>query len=248
MTAYHGGKQRIGQKIADIIYLTSTIIEDHRDFTIKGYCEPFCGMLGVYRHIPELFEDHVPTLKYLAGDVNESVIKMWQSAQKGWKPPTHVSKTEYDGLKYAKPSVKKGFVGHHCSFGGKNFRGYVKERCSGTNIQHGAQNVREIASDLTKVKFFAGEYSQFSRLKGYVIYCDPPYGKYSDYYDENHKTISFDHDKFWNWCRTMSKHNLVFISEYNAPKDFKLIVTINSHVSYGTGRQLDNKEKLFLIN
>lgn len=43
MTAYHGGKQRIGKEIA-------TVIADMtQDVTIKGYCEPFCGMLGVYQ-------------------------------------------------------------------------------------------------------------------------------------------------------------------------------------------------------
>ena len=32
-------------------------------------CEPFCGMLGVYQHIPSLFdEEGLANLKYLAGD------------------------------------------------------------------------------------------------------------------------------------------------------------------------------------
>ena len=57
MSSYHGGKQRIGLEIAENIHLVSTIIEEHTDFVIKGYCEPFCGMLGVYRHIPELFSE-----------------------------------------------------------------------------------------------------------------------------------------------------------------------------------------------
>lgn len=47
MTCYNGGKQRIGKKLADIIYDESLDIEYEYDFTIKGYCEPFCGMLGV---------------------------------------------------------------------------------------------------------------------------------------------------------------------------------------------------------
>lgn len=43
----------------------------------NGYLEPFCGILGVYQHIPRLFQDH-PSLKYRAGDINESVIKIWK--------------------------------------------------------------------------------------------------------------------------------------------------------------------------
>ena len=53
MTSYHGGKQKIGKKIANIIYEESILIEEETGFKIKGYCEPFCGMLGVYQHIPE---------------------------------------------------------------------------------------------------------------------------------------------------------------------------------------------------
>jgi len=246
MTSYHGGKQSIGLEIAENIHLLSTIFEDYTDFKIKGYCEPFCGMLGVYRHVPELFRDHNPKRNFKAGDANESVIKMWQSAQKGWKPPTNVTKKEYENLKYAKASAKKGFVGHQCSFGGKNFRGYVKERCTGTKIQHGSENVREVAAELKDVKFTNADYSQFSSLKGYIIYCDPPYGKYSDYYDEDHRRMSFDHEAFWQWCREMSKHNMIFVSEYNAPKDFKLIAAIKSHVSYGSNQTL-NEERLFFL-
>lgn len=247
MTSYHGGKQKIGKKIAENMYIISKIIEDHTDFQIKGYCEPFCGMLGVYQHIPELFHNHKPKLKYKAGDVNKSVIMMWQAAQKGWKPPINVTKKEYDRLKYDKPSAKKGFIGHQCSFGGKNFRGYVKNRCSGSKIKHGSQNVIDISRNMHNINFKAGEYTQFSNLKGYIIYCDPPYSKYSDYYDENHKILKFDNDAFWNWARRMSKYNLVFVSEYKAPKDFRTVIKIKSHVSYGDQRQNSNIEKLYMM-
>ena len=75
MTCYNGGKQRIGKRLSAIISEESLDIEDEYDFAIKGYCEPFCGMLGVYQHIPELFDNHVPKLKYKAGDINKSVLK-----------------------------------------------------------------------------------------------------------------------------------------------------------------------------
>ena len=48
-----------------------------------------------------------------------------------------------------------------------------------------------------------------------MIYCDPPYENTTSY-----KTGSFDHPKFWDWCRKMSEKNLVFVSEYKAPDDF----------------------------
>ena len=52
MTLYAGGKKRIGEEIANVIY----DISNESNFKIKGYCEPFCGMMGVYQHIPELWK------------------------------------------------------------------------------------------------------------------------------------------------------------------------------------------------
>lgn len=60
-----------------------------------------------------------------------------------------------------------------------------------------------------------------SRRNGKCLWigqCDPPYKGTTLY-----KTGAFDHDKFWQWCRDMSKKNKVFISEYNAPIDFECI-------------------------
>jgi len=49
-----------------------------------------------------------------------------------------------------------------------------------------------------------------------VIYCDPPYAGTAEY-----KEGAFDHAQFWQWCRNQPYP--VFISEYNAPDDFKII-------------------------
>ena len=68
MTSYHGGKQKIGRKIAEKI---SESVVEYLPY-IKGYCEPFCGMLGVYRHIPI----YLDVKRYKAGDCNKSLILM----------------------------------------------------------------------------------------------------------------------------------------------------------------------------
>ena len=82
MTSYHGGKKRIGKEISGIIVDESINISEDEGWKIKGYCEPFCGMLGVYQHIPKLFEEEGLKLKYKAGDTNKSVIMMWNEAKK----------------------------------------------------------------------------------------------------------------------------------------------------------------------
>lgn len=60
-----------------------------------------------------------------------------------------------------------------------------------------------------------------SRRNGKCIWigqCDPPYEGTTSY-----KTGTFDHAKFWDWCRKMGKKNSVFVSEYNAPDDFECV-------------------------
>jgi len=217
MTAYHGGKQKIGKHIAEIIYDESTNVDN---FTIRGYCEPFCGMLGVYQHIPDMFEDHRPKLKYKAGDLNKSVIAMWNQTKKGWNPPTKkVSKTEFERLKKAPiSSPKKGFVGHIQSYRGKYFGGYFP-RPSDKTYATAAKKVKEISKKLKNVSFTYGPYTQFSKLKNYIIYCDPPYEDTQQYYrtETKERLAKFDSGKFWDWCRLMAKDNIIFISGYSAP-------------------------------
>lgn len=248
MTSYHGGKQRIGKRIANIIYDESIDIEDEYEFTIKGYCEPFCGMLGVYQHIPELFKDHKPKLKYKAGDMNKSVIAMWKAAQKGWKPPTKMTEKEYNRLKKSKRhSSLKGFVGHQYSFRGIFFGGfqgrYDKKK---TSAPKAAKRVTDIAKKLKDISFSSGNYTSFSNLKGYIIYCDPPYFGTSQRYKNK-----FDSSKFWDWCRKMAKHNVVFVSEYLAPKDFECIFS-STHKITGFSptakvKRAKRTEKLYII-
>ena len=220
MTAYHGGKQRIGKKIASIIHKESIDISEEEGFQIKGYCEPFSGMLGVFQHILELFKDHKPELEYKAGDTRDSVIMMWKAAQQGWEPPSNVSEEEYNRLKNAPDSAMKGYVGHQYSFGGQYFKGYSPKYGKAIDSSPAVKRVVNIAKKVSnsRVSFSAKPYTQYTNLKNYVIYCDPPYSNREQCYKG-----SFDSEKFYEWCREMSKNNIVFVSEYKAPDDFEKI-------------------------
>ena len=243
MTSYHGGKQRIGSKIADTISRISTGISTEENFKIKGYCEPFCGMLGVYRYIPSLFQNK--SLKYLAGDTNQDVILMWKRTQKGWKPPTTCTKVEYNSLKDSKrKSALRGYIGHQYSFGGQYFMGYAPDYGKKIDSSFASQNVTAIAKELKKVKFTYGDYTQFNNLSGFIIYCDPPYEGTSQRY----KNLDFDIDEFWNWCREMSQDNIVFVSGYFAPRDFEKVFS-SSHKLTGDIKSKNKKrtENLYVI-
>jgi DNA adenine methylase len=242
MCSYHGGKQRIGLDLAKNIYLSSTDMK-----IIEGYCEPFCGMLGVYRHIPKFFKKQ--NLIYKAGDINKSVIEMWKATQNGWIPPLNCTQQEYDILRgNGVSSALKGFIGHQHSFGGQYFKGYNKKYDKSKNASASLKRINQISTDLKMVNFFSGKYTQFSDLENYIIYCDPPYRNATcEYRDERGSSIKFDNNLFWNWVRVMSKKNLVIVSEYSAPEDFIPIFS-KKHSSHHKSNFSTGRETLFVYN
>ena len=66
------------------------------------------------------------------------------------------------------------------------------------------QNVQIVAS--------SDDYRNYVYQDDDVFYCDPPYANTDKY------TVDFDHEAFWQWCRT--RNFPVYISEYRAPEDF----------------------------
>ena len=246
MTSYHGGKYKTGKIIAENIFKT---VLEFKDFKPKGYCEPFCGMLGVYKHIPDFFDNKFKNMKYKAGDINKSVIEMWKALQNGWKPNSKtISRKEFLKLsKNGKSSPLKGFVGFHNGFMGKYFKPFNK-----TTVTRNKNKIKElsnIADTLQDVKFKSGSYTQYSNLKNYIIYCDPPYynkkniNKHIFYYDENGISFGWNQKKFLNWCLKMSKHNILFISGYTYPNNFEKIKTIKTT----THMHIESKNNLYLL-
>ncbi len=250
MTSYSGGKQKIGKEIAECIIGCALYFEDESSFKPKGYCEPFCGMLGVYEPIYDISNDFWKSFKWKAGDVNKSVILMWKASQKGWKPPTRCSEAKFQRLRYdGKDSAEKGFIGHQFSFGGQYFRGHREKYGNSPSSRYKSVSakVSKIGKNLKKVDFSAGNYTRYGNLKNYIIYCDPPYAKCNMYFDKNLHRRKFDNKKFWTWARKMSKDNLVFISELEAPKDFISIWEKNIIIGNNVHNQKHKQpEKLFL--
>ena len=56
----------------------------------------------------------------------------------------------------------------------------------------------------------------------------------------------FDHEEFFNWCREMSKHNIIFLSEYKAPKDFDIVANIENNVNHNSVNK-NNIDRLYTI-
>jgi site-specific DNA-adenine methylase len=171
---------------------------------------------------------------YKLGDKNPYIIKIWRFLKVGWIPYDSCTKEIYDASK-TKSDVQSIFLGYACSYLGIFRNTYMPNR----NIKRQADACVEIGKILktNNVVLKSGDYTDFSSLKGFIIYCDPPYrNTQAPYYVGNIRGDKFDYKVFIDWCLEMSKYNLVYISEYSKPFDqCKLI--------YENG-----KEKLFLVN
>lgn len=138
-----------------------------------------------------------------------------------------------------------GYVGNCLSYGSKWWGGFAK-----FNPKKNEDHVKEAYNGIKKqyesfkyietTRFVRASYDEYDYKPNSVIYCDPPYQSTIGY------ESSFDHDKFWNWVREMSKKgHHVYVSEYSAPSDFKCIW--RKVVKEQVGKNINQKvEKLFV--
>jgi site-specific DNA-adenine methylase len=91
---------------------------------------------------------------------------------------------------------------------------------------------------LEQLQLYSGDYRDVKIPEGAIIYCDPPYQGTATY-----KEDGFNHDEFLEWARDKSKTHPVYISEYNAPEDFKKILEFsrNSTLHGGNNKNQPNE-------
>lgn len=87
-------------------------------------------------------------------------------------------------------------------------------------------------------------YDEVDIEPGAIIYCDPPYIGTAEYIAND---TTFDHQKFYDWCREKAKTNPVFVSEYHCPSDFKNIYEFERRQTLSKGETKYN-ERLFYLN
>jgi len=233
MPTYGGGKARIGKEILSVIKKYEEKLDWDGD-----YFEPFCGLLGVGIHFAEEGRN------VLACDANKDLIMMWKALKRGWMPPKSCNKKHYDELKNSnKHSAERGFVGFAAAYSGIFFAGYRVKDYNGNNFfKRARDSILNMSEYLNMVRFLPSQdYKKFSP-KRMTIYCDPPY-KNNNFKSEHFS--DFDHEEFWDTMRKWSKHNLVIISEYKAPKDFKVIWSKKVNNTFGSHVK-KQQEKLFM--
>ena len=200
---YMGSKNRIAKFILPIM------IKEANEKGITTWVEPFVGGANMIDKVPNNFQRI--GIDYNAHAI-EALIAIRDLVD---KLPTEVNEDYYKEIKNSEPEPIKSWVRFVCSFGAKLDNGFARNKTGQNYANAGVNNAKKQSPNLQGVKFINGSYNEYSDFENCLIYCDPPYKGTTSY-----KTGAFEHDKFWQWCRDMSKKNVVFVSEYEAPDDF----------------------------
>jgi len=212
---YYGGKYRTGREISEIL---KKLIKGKK---IKGYIEPFCGALGVLKHMTDEY------YQCYASDGCEDLILLWKEVQEEKFKKPNMNEELWYKLKYDnKSSSLRGFAGFGSSYCGRWFSTYANKYFVGRDQNEESYNaIMKIQQYIKDVKFYYKDYKTYSKKLesgGYLVYCDPPYEDSGEKY--NASKIDFNTLEFWETVRLWKKYgNIVVVSERKAPKDFKCI-------------------------
>ena len=237
---YVGSKNRLAKELTPIIQ--SYITDD-----TKGYLEPFVGGANMI--------DKIECNNKFGCDIHEELIELLKYIQNTNNVlPTTITEEEYNKVRLNKDKYEKwyiGFIGFCATFGAKYFGGYARgfkeDKITPRDIPaESIRNIEKQRKNLQNIKFKCCSYDEINKnIKDFVIYCDPPYKGTLKY------TTDFDYDKFYKWCKEMSKNNIVLISEYWMPEEFECIwekkttVRIDSNKK-SKDKKMERTEKLFI--
>ena len=224
---YFGGKSRIAKHIAEEI---NELLNDNQPFV-----DLFCGSCNI---ISKIKNNRI----MIANDKHEYLINMFWSLQNGWIPPSNISEEEYYKIK-ANANVYKdlaGFVGFACSFSGKWWGGYARNKRGDKFCLQSKRSLLKKFETLKNVEFVNDDFENVIIPKSSLVYCDIPYFGSTQY--SSKETGIFDYERFYNWVRKNKENFTVYISEYrhNIPDDFKTIWEFNSNKEI---RNKDNKRE-----
>jgi site-specific DNA-adenine methylase len=102
----------------------------------------------------------------------------------------------------------------------------------------------ERLESLERLQSMESDYRSVAIPPNSVVYCDIPYARTTGYHKDK-AGRTFDHEAFFEWARTRSFP--VYISEYNAPSDFRCIWKKNIRCTLcATDNSKVATERLFL--
>ncbi len=207
---YMGGKFKIRKALGEFI---------NKNLDGRDYYEPFVGAAWVL--------SEVKAENRFASDANPWLITMWKALQNGWVAPDEVSEEMYNQYNKDKPldDPMTAFIGFGCSFGGKWFGGYARNKIKHNYAKSTKSSLAKLLSFIQSAKFSFRSYEKLSPYNA-LIYCDPPYRNTTGY----GAVDTFDHNEFWQRAREWSENNIVLVSEYDAPEDFVCVLGLQSRM------------------
>lgn len=141
-----------------------------------------------------------------------------------------------------------GLIGFCGSFGAKFFGGYARNSRgdnSGKRSMSAIKNLINQSNSLSDIKFDCKDFLDIdiSAWKNCVIYCDPPYKNTTQYKINK----NFPYDNFYEWCKALSKNNIVLISEYNMPEEFTCIWQKDVYTTLSINNYNNKTERMFIV-
>lgn len=239
---YMGSKSRISKYIVPIIQET---IDSNN---IDCYIEPFVGGANII--------DKISCKEKIGSDKQECLISMYQNLDKINTLPSFVTKEHYSEVResFNKNTSQfetyyKGYIGFLASYNGRFFDGgYAGVVITKTGVKRNyydeaKRNLLNQIPSLQDIHWRVGDYRDlYKDVENRIFYCDIPY-KGTKQYGINK---NFDYDAFWEWAREKSEKNIVFISEENAPEDFKCIWEVPVKRTIDNNKRVKKIEKLFI--
>lgn len=247
---YMGSKSRITK---DLVPIIQNIIDKN---LISYYVEPFVGGSNMI--------EKINCNKKIGSDGNKYLIEFMKRLQQGWNPLKEIEMTKqlYDDIKNNKDKYAPEIValaGLCATYNAKWFGGYagIVNTKIGTTRNYYDESVRNVLRQIENLKdvyYFHKDFNEYydknnecATTERFLFYCDPPYESTTKYKD------NFDHEKYWEWVRNMSKKHIVLCSEYNAPADFECIWSKDINVDLNCNRKSNDEsnkrtEKLFVLN
>ena len=223
-----GSKNRIAKEILPIM------LNEREE---RVWVEPFVGGANMIDKIQG---------QRIGADINpyliDALIAIRDSVDDLPKNNHDFTESDYKQLRKNDDYKYKGYAGFAFSYSGKWLGGWCRDGKNKRDyVNEAYKNALNQSPNLQGIRLVNESYLNLQIPENSLIYCDPPYENTTKYKDD------FNHLEFWEWCRNKTKEgHIVYVSEYNAPADFKCIWSkeIVSSLTQDTGAKT-SIERLF---